>query len=254
MKFSATDWSFLKKSGLEPQEYYEKLKKAGFDAVEMTEPALRETARKAGLEVLNISCPGMEKGLNRKENHADLLPKIKDCIYEAADNKVKYVIVFSGARAGQDDSEGLKNCRTAVETLIPDAEKTGVEIHFEGFNTYDHPDYQGSSSRYMFSLVKAVNSPYFKALFDIYHMEMAGEYTASIIRDNLDLIGHLHVAGAGKRLAPKMDGLIKYPEIVKQATSASYSRYWGLEFFPSDDVLGDFVRVKNEMLKASKVY
>jgi len=243
MKFSAADWCFAGKAGVEAEEYYEKLKQIGFDAVEMVEPARRAAAKAAGLKVLNLSGPGMTCGLNRLENHKELLPKIKDSIAEAAAEGIEAVIVFSGNRKGQFDSEGLRNCRAGIEAILPEAEAKGVEIQLEALNVYDHEDYQADSSRYMFSLVKAVKSPNFKALFDIYHLEMMGEDAAEAIAANVRSIGHLHLAEAKTRTMPLADGAIDYKRIVRATLDAGYSRHWGMEFIPCGDVF--------EELKAS---
>ena len=47
------------------------------DGVEMVPPERHTPARSAGLEILNTAGPGMQKGLNRRENHAELLPQIR---------------------------------------------------------------------------------------------------------------------------------------------------------------------------------
>lgn len=244
MKFSAADWCFASKSGVGPDEYYGKLKALGFDAVEMVEPARRASAKAAGLKVLNLSGPGMADGLNRLENHKELLPKIKDSIEEAAAEAIGAVIVFSGNRKGQFDTEGLLNCRKGLEAVLPLAESKGVEIHFECFNVYDHVDYQADSSKYFLSLAKALKSPAFKGLYDIYHMEMMGEDAAAVIPGALGAIGHLHIAEAKTRTMPLAGGAIDYKPIVKAALKAGYSRHWGLEFLPKGDVFAE--------LKASK--
>ena len=244
LKFSAADWCFASRAGVGPEEYYAKLKELGFDAVEMVDPARRSAAKAAGLKILNLSGPGMAEGLNRLEHHKELLPKIKDCIEEAASEGIGAVIVFSGNRKGQFDCEGLLNCRTGLESVLPLAEAKGVEIHFEAFNIYDHVDYQADSSKYIFSLAKALKSPAFKALFDIYHMEMMGEVCAQVIPSAIAQIGHLHIAEAKTRTMPLAGGAIDYESIVKAALKAGYSRHWGMEFLPKGDVFAE--------LKASK--
>ena len=77
IKISAPDWCFLK-AGIEPAKHYAKLKTIGYDAVEMVAPENRAAAVAAGLKVLNLSAPGMGKGLNHRENHGELLPAIGD--------------------------------------------------------------------------------------------------------------------------------------------------------------------------------
>jgi len=248
MKFSAPDWCFAAQAGCEAAEYYGRLREIGYDAVEMVEPARRAAAAAAGLKILNLAGPGMTVGLNRQENHPTLIPQIKAAIEEAAATGAKAVIVFSGNRAGQFDSAGQCNCRIGLDAVIPLAAARGVELHFEALNSYDHADYQADSLRYLFSLVKAVNSPVFKALLDIYHMEMMGDDCASAIPSFLPLLGHLHVAAIRTRTVPEAGGYIDYAWIVKAAVKAGYAGYWGMEFLPTGDVFAELAQARTLFL------
>ncbi|MFA6294085.1 MAG: sugar phosphate isomerase/epimerase family protein [Victivallales bacterium] len=239
IKFSAADWSYVAKSGLTPEKYYSELRKIGYEAVEMTSPANMKAARDAGLQIINMGAPGMTKGLNRLENHAELLPQIRNTISEAKKEKIPYVIIFSGNREGQPDAEGIKNCITGIEKVIGDASKAGVTLIFEMLNSFEHADYQADNSAYGFTIAKKFNSPSLKVLYDIYHMERMGEDSVKDIVGNLGLVAHIHVAESPKRTIPLPDGKIRYREIVKKVSDAGYSGFWGMEFLPGADVLGE---------------
>ncbi len=243
MKFSAPDWCFYKDS----LEYYSKLKSLGIDMAEMVPKERRAAARAAGLEILNLIGPGMQKGINRRELHAELIPKIRDAIAEAQNEQIAHVILFSGNREGLPDDTGLDNCRHALEQVLPDAEKAGVTLTFELFNQFDHPDYQADSSAFGIKLAQTLPSKAFKLLYDIYHMERMNDDTASIIPPNLSRIAHLHVAAAPKRDCPASGGQIKHEKIVPAVVKAGYSGYWGLEFMPTSDPLAEVKRAKDYM-------
>jgi hydroxypyruvate isomerase len=242
IKMSAPDWCFLGKSGLEPEKYYCELRKMGFTAVEMTEKKNRTLACNAGLEILNMAGPGMTKGLNRIENHKEILPQIRSAIQEAKADKIPAVIIFSGNREGQADVDGLKNCRTGIEQVIGDAEKAGVILLFEMLNSFEHADYQADSSKYGFELVKTIKSKNFKLLYDIYHMERMGEDAAKDISANLDVIAHLHTAESPDRTIPLVAGKINYAEIVSKVRLAGYDGFWGMEFIPKGNVMEELKR------------
>jgi len=105
--------------------YYAAVKSIGFSGVEMVDPSRWAAARAAGLEIVTMTAPGMTKGLNRREHHAELVPQIQDVIAQAAAENIPNVIVFSGNRDGQDDREGLANCRLALEGLADFAGRQG---------------------------------------------------------------------------------------------------------------------------------
>lgn len=243
MKLSATDWSFYSKAA-DPARYYEILKSIGYDGVEMIDSSRWEEARKAGLEIINLSGPGMERGVNRKENHAKLLPEIRDNIALAGDNNIPYVIVFSGNRDEQSDAEGISNCQCAFEQLLPDAEQHGVTLLFEMLNSLDHVDYQADSGDFGFKLAREMNSPYFKLIYDIFHMERMGRQCAAEVVVNLDVIAHIHLAEAPERTIPLADGNIKYAKLVPEIVSAGYDGYWGMEFMPSAESISELKAAK----------
>jgi hypothetical protein len=52
---------------------------------EMTPPKLRELARGAGHEVLDIAAPGMDWGLNLREEHPRILALVREAIASAGE-------------------------------------------------------------------------------------------------------------------------------------------------------------------------
>ena len=234
LRYSLPDWCFLKK-GMDPAEYYRRIRAAGCEAVEMVAPANRAAARAAGLKILNHPGPGMKAGLNNPANHASLIPEIEKAIREAGADRIPQVIIFSGNRSGQDDKEGLAVCTGAVRRLIPSAEEAGVTLVFEMLNSFDHVDYQADSSRYGFELAREIGSPHLKVLYDIYHMHRMGEDLMSDLLNNLDIIAHLHTAGSPKRDFPGGSQGIDYGSIVAAVHKAGYKGFWGHEFKPSGD-------------------
>lgn len=239
MKFSAADWCFINKSGLGAENYYSELRRIGYEAVEMTWSGHRAAARASGLEVINLCGPGMQKGLNRLEHHAELLPQIRQSIAEAEADRIPYVVLFSGNRDGQADAEGIRNCVAGIEQVVGDAAKAGVTLLFEMLNSYEHANYQADNSVYGFEVAKRIHSPALKIVYDIYHMERMGENAITDVIGNLDLIAHLHVAESPARTMPLAEGNIRYRKIVGKIARAGYAGYWGMEFLPGNDVLGD---------------
>lgn len=235
LKLSAPDWCFFPKDS-KPEDYYGELKKIGYAAVEMADQSRWRTIKDVGLEIINLAGPGMEKGLNRTENHGELLPQIKDAITLAGKNKIPNVIIFSGNRKGQDDAEGIVNCLKGISEVLPVAKANNVVLLFEMLNSFDHKDYQADKSAYGFEVVKRAKSPCLKVLYDIYHMEKMGCDSIMDITGNLQMIGHIHIAESPKRDIPTRDGNIKYGKIVPAIVKAGYKGYWGMEFLTTDSL------------------
>lgn len=245
---SFADWCFYRKE-FEP-DYYVRLREMGFDAVEMTPPERRAQARAAGLKLLNTSSPGMQKGLNRLENHGELVPQISEVIRTAGKENISEVIVFSGNRDGQEDRVGIANCVTGLKQLAKVAESAGVTLLFELLNKYDHKDYQCDSVEFAATVVSQAGSPRVRILYDIYHAHRMGEDVAKSMLTYLPLIGHLHVAGDPGRGFPGPGQTIDYPALVRTVTKAGYTGYWGQEFMPKGDVMQE-VREAHDIFAAA---
>ena len=237
LKLSAAEWCCFR-DGMDPAEVYGRLAEAGYVGVEMVPPERHAAARAAGLELVNVCAEGMYEGLNRTENHAKLLPVLRDIIAQAGDCGAKQVIVFSGARDDLDEAVGIANCAAGLAQLVGDAEKAGVVLAFEMLNSVDHGDYHATASSYGYAVTRAVNSPHMRVLYDIYHQQRTGEDLMATLVDNIDLVCHLHVAGSPKRDFPGADQEIDYASLVRAVQSTNYDGYWGMEFVPPDDPVG----------------
>jgi hydroxypyruvate isomerase len=238
---SVPDWCFFKE-GMDGADYYRKVKAAGYEAVEMVAPARRPLARAAGLQILNHPGPGMQEGLNNPANHARLIPEIQRAIRDVAADRIPALIIFSGNRFGPSDADGLAVCTDAVRQLIPAAQKARVTLLFEVLNSFDHPGYQADHSRYAFELVRAINAPQLKVLYDIYHMHRMGEDVAKDVVANVDIIAHLHTAGSPRRDFPGERQAIDYASLVPAVHHAGYRGFWGHEFNPAGDPVEEAAR------------
>ena len=75
-------------------------------------------------------------------------------------------------------------------------EKAGITLLLEPFNTkVDHPDYFLDNPELALHVLKEVGSNNAKMLFDIYHMQIMSGNVTAFIKENIDYIGHFHVAG-----------------------------------------------------------
>lgn len=125
-----------------------------------------------------------------------------------------------------------------VETLkqaTPILEKYGVTIMPEPLNTYvNHPGYYLTHSTEAFDIIREVDNPYVKLIYDIYHQQvMEGNIVPSVV-NNLDLIAHLHSAGHPGR-HELQNGENDYKFIFNKIDEAGYTGCCGLEYSPLMD-------------------
>lgn len=127
---------------------------------------------------------------------------------------------------------------SVVETLSKAsaiASKENITLVLEALNSHvDHAGYFLVSSRTGFDIVKEVNSPHLKLLYDVYHMQiMEGNHIATI-EQNSNLIGHYHSAGVpGRNEIYK--GEINYLPILEAIDKSGYQGCFGLEYWPLEE-------------------
>jgi hydroxypyruvate isomerase len=83
-------------------------------------------------------------------------------------------------------------------------------------------------------MVRAVNSPRLKLLYDIYHQQLSEGDLIRTIEGNLPWIGHLHAADVPGRHEPGT-GEINHANIARMLVANGYDGFVGLECFPAGD-------------------
>ncbi len=184
--------------------------------------------------VFNHPDGGVVAAMIERKDRSRLLDSLEGMIERA--KRIGVGAFISGAG---NNVPGLKR-EAAVEAMVENlaacarvCERHGFTLLLEPFNTrVDHPDYFLDSPALAVEVLKAVNSPAAKMLFDIYHMQiMYGNITA-FIRENLSWIGHFHVAGVPGRHEPDT-GELNYPFILKEVDRLGYTGFFGLEYWPT---------------------
>jgi hydroxypyruvate isomerase len=138
-----------------------------------------------------------------------------------------------GYRVAKEGNKLVMNLGFSHQVIME--EKNGVTIVLEALNSlYNHKGYYLDSSYVGFEIMKAVDCPNVKLLFDCYHMQLMEGNLVNSITTNIDYIGHFHSAGVpGRHELHK--GETNYPFVIKAADDAGYDRYFGFEYWPTYD-------------------
>jgi hydroxypyruvate isomerase len=211
-------------------------KRIGLHSVELIGPTDFATIKQHGLMCAMVSQAGpggIPKGWNRVDNHSWLIPAYQERITQVAAEKWPNVICFSGNRDGLGDQEGLENCAKGLKQLMPAAEQAGVTVCMELLNSkVNHPDYQCDHTPWGVKLVQMVDSPRFKLLYDIYHMQIMEGDVIHTIRDNHQHIAHYHTAGVPGRHEIDESQELFYPAVMRAIADTGYTGYVAQEFVP----------------------
>jgi hydroxypyruvate isomerase len=179
------------------------------------------------------------EGLNRKENHDRLEREFRENIPRAAAAGLPNVITFSGNRRGLGDQEGLENCVLGLNRVKAIAEEHKVTICLELLNSkVNHKDYQGDHAAWCFDVVKRVDSPRVKLLYDIYHAQIMDGDVIRTIRENIKHIGHFHTGGNPGRHELDDTQELNWRTVARAIADLGFEGYVAHEFVPTRDPLG----------------
>ena len=172
--------------------------------------------------------------LNRKENHERLEKSMHAAIDQAAANGAPNIITFSGNRRGMPDSEGADNCVAFLNRVKAHAEDKNINICMELLNSkVNHKDYMCDHAAWGVDVMKRVNSPRVKLLYDIYHMQIMDGDIVRTIRENIQWIGHFHTGGNPGRHEIDDTQELNYRFVAKAIADLGFTGYVAHEYSPA---------------------
>lgn len=220
-------------------ELCKRLKAIGFVAIDLLYADEWATVNDSGLKV-SMGYPArrddfIAMGFNDPANHATLLKELETTIPLAKQAGVTNVItMFGNRRPGIDDSQAIDNCVAGLSKIAPLAAENGITLCVELLNSkVDHHGYQGDHTAFGVAVMKGINSPNVKLLYDIYHMQIMEGDVIRTIRDNIQWIGHFHTGGVPGRHEIDSTQELNYHAIAKAIADLNFQGYIAHEFMPA---------------------
>ena len=234
LKQSAARWCYSK---IPLDDLCRQAAEMGLSGIDLVDPPDWPTLRKYGLTPAMVQGEAkIPTGWNHKENHDALEKQLRVLIAQAAEAKVPNVITFSGNRRGMSDDEGKANCIEGLRRIKKVAEDSGVTVCMELLNSkINHKDYQADHTDWGVDVMKGVDSPRVKLLYDIYHMQIMEGDVIHTIRDNISYIGHFHTGGVPGRHELDDTQELQWRTVAKAIADLNFQGYFAHEFVPLKD-------------------
>jgi len=158
---------------------------------------------------------------------------VREGIDAAADLGCSNLITTTGPdQDGLDRETQHDNIVDVLSTVAPDAQAADVTLVIEPLNTkIDHPGYYLTTAQEGFEIVDAIDSSHVKLLYDVYHQQITEGNIIRTMTENIDKIGHIHMADVPGRHEPGT-GELNYAPILSSLDNAGYDGYVGCEFTP----------------------
>jgi hydroxypyruvate isomerase len=237
LKQSVSRWCYNK---IPMPDFCKAVAAMGLTAIDLLEEPDWSVVRDRGL-ICSMAYAGggtIPDGLNVRANHDAIVRNFEQKIPRAAALKVPNVITFFGNRRGMPDNEAIDNCVEGLNRVKKIGEDNNVTICVELLNSkVDHKDYQGDHSAFGLKVVKAVNSPRVKLLYDAYHMQIMEGDLIRTLRDNREWIAHVHTGGVPGRHELDDTQEVNWRAVAAALADMGFEGYMAHEFVPTRDPL-----------------
>lgn len=191
---------------------------------------VRSVCEETGVTLLSFCTSNFE--LTNPASRQAWLDGLKESCAAANVAGAKYLITQVGQDTGARRDFQHDSIVAGLKAAKPILEDSGVTIMIEPLNTYvNHPGYYLWSSKEAFDIIREVNHPLVKVVYDIYHQQVMEGNIIPNVTKNLDCIAHLHAAGHPGRNELQF-GENDYEVIFKAIDAAGYKGACGLEYGP----------------------
>ena len=229
--------------GNRPEEKLDAVAAWGLPAYEWLWPVgdpnvLRKRADELGLELSCIVGTGAisEGWMVKLEDHDKTVKMFESHVELAKRLNCKRLVGLTGNLrtdiAVEQQTEHIVQC---LKRLAPIAVDNDVIIVMEMLNTLvDHEGFFLTRTDQAVAILKEVACPNIKLLFDIYHQQITEGNVIRNIRENIEYIGHFHVADNPGRKEPGT-GELNYTNIFNAIKETGYNGFVALECGHSRD-------------------
>jgi hydroxypyruvate isomerase len=225
---------------------------AGYQGIELTgefqkwspEERRRIMARLRSLGMVVDSMSGVRAGFAVPEETEAFREQFVEHLRHAKELECPQVILLSGKRIANAAVQRV----TAVENLkrvVEVAAKENIEIVIEPIDLIENPPIYLASVSDGFEIVRAVNMPQLKVLYDFYHEQRSFGNLVEKLEKNVDLVGLVHVADVPGRHEPGT-GEIDYATIYAKLAELKYNRWIAMEYYPTEEPTASLKKAKTD--------
>lgn len=223
-----------------PRERYEILYMLGFAGVDLPPPADLPLLQEFDLTPTLMTGTGtsFQQGLIRREIHDQIEEATREGIDRCVEAGCPNLIAMPGERRGMSREEGAEHTIAILSRVAPYAEEKGVNICMEITNSKvaadNRTDQVFDDIFWGFNVCRGTGSKRIKVVYDIYHVQIANGDVVRTLRENLDLVCHIHVAGVPSRREIDHTQELNYRYIAQEIADMGYDGFVAHEYRASE--------------------
>jgi hydroxypyruvate isomerase len=221
------------------EERCEVLAALGFAGMDLPQPQQIPILEEYGLTPAMMVGTGTSfaDGLIRRELHDQIEAATHAGIDMCAAAGCPNLIALPGERRGMSREEGADHAVEILSRVAPYAERKGVNVCMEITNSKvasdNRKDQVFDDIEWGFDVCRRTGSSAIKIVYDMYHVQIANGDVVRTMRDNLDLICHVHVAGVPTRGEIDDTSEMNYRYIAREIVAMNYNGFVAHEYRPS---------------------
>ena len=229
------------------EERFKLARQSGFDYIEFWTwvdkdlGLVKKLCDKYGLRVASFSGDQSYSLINPNVSQ-EYIAFVLESMEKAKFLNCEYLVVHSDALgeggvvinnyAAINDSVKYETMVNVLKTLAPVAEKEKITLVLEALNTsVDHAGNFLAFTRDAAEIVRMVDCPFIKVLYDVYHMQIMEGNIIDTLKNNIDVIDYIHIADVPGRHEPGT-GEINYLNVLAALRALHYNSIVGFELFP----------------------
>ena len=215
------------------------LQRIGFKGVDIPSAQQVAVMKQYGLTPTMMTGTGttMQNGFMRKELHDAQEKACRAGIDACVDAGCANLIGFAGEKRGMSPAEAADNTVAIFSRLKGYAEQKNVNICLEITNSKVVADARTDMAfdrlAWGIDICKRMQSPRFKIVYDMYHVQISdGDLTRNLL-EHLDYICHMHVAGVPSRGEIDDTQEVNWRFIANAIATSGYTGYVAHEWYPT---------------------
>jgi hydroxypyruvate isomerase len=231
---------------------------AGYQGVELTgyfqqwtpEEQRRLMAKMRSLGVMIDMLSGLQASFAIPNQTDEFVKRVTDHCHIANGLGTPQINIKSGNRLEGVDPKvqfaaAVDNLKRAADV----ASAANINIVIEPIDPIENPTIFLTSVKEGFEIVRAVNRPNVKVLYDFYHEQRAAGNLIQKLEDNIDWVGLVHIADVPGRHEPGT-GEIDYTNIYRTLGKLHYNRFIAMEYSPTTDPVASLRKSRIEAQQA----
>jgi hydroxypyruvate isomerase len=255
-RFSVMLWTLEKQAPFD--RCLEIVAEAGYQGVELTgqfqkwssDETRRVMAKMRGLGLTFDMLSGVKAGFADPGGATEFMAQVTAQMKAAKELESPQINLKSGNRI--DSLSRSAQHAASIENLKRSADLAAanqVQIVVEPIDPLENPNMYLTSVSEAFEIIRAVDSPQVRVLYDFYHEQRAYGNLIEKLEQNIDLVGLVHIADVPGRHEPGT-GEIDYANIYRKLGQLKYNKFVTMEFYPTQDPVATLKKARLDAQQA----